>query len=140
MPRNRELLQGPSAPADQGFDRSGPDTAQRLDVKTEEAWKWKGRSVQLVDGTTVSMPDTPSNQKAFPQARTQKPGLGFPIARVVAVISLATGAVRELALGPYKGKKTGETVLFRSLWDRFTAGDIILGDRCFASFLGSRRW
>jgi hypothetical protein len=112
------------------------DTAQRLDAKTEEAWKWKGRSVQLVDGTTVSMPDTPSNQKAFPQARTQKPGLGFPIARLVAVISLATGAVRELALGPYKGKKTGETALFRSLWDRFTAGDIILGDRCFASFFG----
>src|SRR5271157_6384643 len=112
------------------------DTAQRLDAKTEEAWKRKGRSVQLVDGTTVSMPDTPSNQEAFPQARTQKPGLGFPIARVVAVISLATGAVRELALGPYKGKKTGETALFRSLWDRFTDGDIILGDRCFASFFG----
>jgi putative transposase len=52
------------------------------------------------------------------------------------VISLATGAVRELALGPYQGKETGETALFRSLWDRFRAGEIILGDRYFASFFG----
>lgn len=110
--------------------------AQQLDEQAKDAWTWKGRPVQLVDGTTVSMPDTVANQEAFPQPRSQKAGVGFPLARLVAVISLATGAVRELALGPYKGKKTGETALFRSLWDRFTAGDIILGDRCFASFFG----
>jgi Transposase DDE domain len=112
------------------------DTAQQLDAKAEQSWKWKGRSVQLVDGTTVSMPDTAANQAAFPQSRAQKPGLGFPLARVVAVISLAVGVVRELAIGPCKGKETGETALFRSLWDRFAAGDIMVGDRFFASFFG----
>jgi Transposase DDE domain len=110
--------------------------AQQLDERTKETWTWNGRCVQLVDGTTVSMPDTAANQQSFPQPRAQKPGLGFPLARLVAVISLATGAVRELALGPYKGKQTGETALFRSLWDRFRAGDIIVGDRYFASFFG----
>jgi hypothetical protein len=109
---------------------------QRLDEQAKDAWTWKGRRVQLVDGTTVSMPDTAANQEAFPQARTQKAGVGFPLARLVAVISLATGAVRELALGPYQGKETGETALFRALWDRLTAGDILLGDRYFASFFG----
>ena len=82
------------------------------------------------------MPDTAGEPEAFPQPGTQKPGVGFPLARLVAVISLATGVVRELALGPYKGKQTGETALFRSLWDRFRAGDIVVGDRYFASFFG----
>ena len=110
--------------------------AQQRDEKTKDSSTWKGRTVEMVDGSTVSMPDTKANQAAFPQPSSQKSGLGFPLARLVAVISLATGAVRELALGPYQGKATGETELFRSLWDRFRAGDIILGDRYFASFFG----
>jgi hypothetical protein len=111
-------------------------TAAELDQKAKDGWTWKGRAVQLVDGTTVSMPDTAANQQTFPQPRSQKAGVGFPLARLVAVISLATGAVRELALGRYKGKQTGETALFRSLWDRFRAGDIVVADRYFASFFG----
>jgi hypothetical protein len=59
-------------------------TAADLEKRAPEAWLWKGREVLLADGTTASMPDTPKNQKAFPQARTQSRGLGFPIARVVA--------------------------------------------------------
>jgi hypothetical protein len=90
----------------------------------------------MVDGTTVSMPDTEENQKEFPQPRSQRKGLGFPIARLVAVISLATGVVRDLAAGPYVGKETGETALFRALWDRLEQGEIVLGDRYFASFFG----
>src|SRR3954447_11112747 len=110
--------------------------AQGLDEQAKDAWTWKGRPVQLVDGTTVSMPDTAANQAVFPQPRSQKPGVGFPLARLVAVIALATGAVRELALGPSKGKQTGETALFRTLWDGFAPGTILLGDRYFASYLG----
>jgi hypothetical protein len=109
---------------------------RRIDEQAKDSWTWKGRRVQLVDGTTVSMPDTQANQEAFPQPGSQKPGVGFPLARLVAVISLATGAVRELALGRYQGKQTGETALFRTLWDHFARGDIVLGDRYFASFFG----
>jgi hypothetical protein len=92
-------------------------TARELDERASEHWLWKGRSVVLVDGTTASMPDTPENQQAFPQSKSQGIGLGFPLVRMVALISLATGVVRDLALGPYQGKDTGETALFRSLWD-----------------------
>jgi hypothetical protein len=62
--------------------------------------------------------------------------LGFPIARLVALISLATGAVADLAIGPYKGKETGETALLRALLNRLKAGDVLLGDRVFASYFG----
>jgi hypothetical protein len=111
-------------------------TGQVAEGRAPADWGWKGRRVLLVDGTTVSMPDTEANQRAFPQLGCQKPGLGFPLARLVAVISLATGAVRDLALGPAKGKRTGETALFRALWDRLDRGDVVLGDCTFASYFG----
>ena len=112
------------------------ETGQLLQRKASPAWLWKGREVFMVDGSTVSMPDTPANQKAFPQPRTQKPGLGFPIARFLVIIGLATGAVLDLAIGPYKGKRTGETSLLRTLLKRLKKGAILLGDRYFASFFG----
>lgn len=101
-----------------------------------KSWLWKDREVVLVDGTMVSMPDTPKNQQAFPQSGAQKPGLGFPIARVVAIISLATGMVRDLAIGPFRGKKTGETALLRQLLEHLEGGEVLLGDRYFASYFG----
>jgi hypothetical protein len=111
-------------------------TARRADDRVSDAWLWNGRSVTLVDGTTVSMPDTMANQEEYPQSNTQEVGLGFPIARLVALISLASGVVRDLALGPYQGKETGETALFRTLWEGLESGEIVLGDRFFCSFFG----
>jgi hypothetical protein len=111
-------------------------TAQRVEDRASEVWLWKARRVTLVDGTTASMPDTEEDQEAFPQMKAQEPGLGFPIVRMVALISLATGVVRDLAMGPYEGKETGETALFRALWDSLEAGEIVLGDRSFASSFG----
>ena len=118
------------------LERLTRQTARDLEADADESWLFKGRPVRLVDGTTVSMPDTPKNQQVFPQNPAQKPGLGFPIARLVAIISLATGAVLDVAIGPYLGKQTGETALLRLLWDALVAGDIVLGDRCFSSFFG----
>jgi hypothetical protein len=109
-------------------------TAQRIEASASDKWLWKGRKVSVVDGTTASMPDTLKNQQVFPQSTTQGIGLGFPVVRMVALISLATGVVRDLALGPYKGKETGETALFRTLLDGLEAGEIVVGNRCFASF------
>src|SRR3954453_564668 len=113
-----------------------PQTAREVEDRAPEAWTWKGRRVTLVDGTTASMPDTEENQEAFPQLKTQEAGLGFPLVRMVALIALATGVVRDLAMGPYEGKETGETALFRALWDGLAAGEIVLGDRDFSSFFG----
>lgn len=95
----------------------------QLHAQMPADWRWKGRSVKVVDGTTVSMPDTKANQRRFPQPRTQKPGLGFPLARLVAIFSLECGAALDLAVGAYKGKKTGENSLFRGLMGRIEPGD-----------------
>lgn len=95
---------------------------------------WKDRPCKIVDGTTVSMPDTPENQAIYPQPDSQKPGLGFPIARLVAVISLGTGALIDYAIGPYSGKETGEHALLRQIFNCLSAGDIMLADRYYCSY------
>ena len=105
-----------------------------LDGKAEQRWLWKGRRVYLFDGTTVTMPDTPENQEAYPQVYTQQPGLGFPIARVGALISLACGAVVNLGFCQYAGKGQGEVSLLRRLWDVLRPGDVLLGDRLLANW------
>ena len=110
--------------------------AREIDSAAAESWLWKGRRVVLVDGTTASMPDTSENQKEFPQSTSQEPGLGFPMVRMVAILSLATGVARELAIGPYAGKETGETALFRALWGGLVEREIVLGDRIYASYFG----
>jgi Transposase DDE domain len=109
-------------------------TASEIEGRAPETWLWKGRRVTLADGSTLSMPDTRENQEVFPQSRSQGIGLGFPLVRIVVLISLATGVVRDLALGPYRGKDQGETALFRALWGTIEAGEVVLGDRYFASF------
>jgi hypothetical protein len=80
------------------------------------------------------MPDSPANQKAYPQSRTQKAGVGFPIARLVVLFSLAVGTVLDAALGRYQGKHSGETVLWHSLQDNLEPGDLLLADRYYGSF------
>jgi putative transposase len=107
-----------------------------LDENISSTCLWNGRSVHIVDGSTVSMPDTPANQRAYPQPVSQKPGVGFPLARFVAIISLATGVVLDIAIGSCLGKRTGETSLLRALVKRMKAGSILLGDRSFASYFG----
>ncbi|MEK7759573.1 MAG: IS4 family transposase, partial [Pseudomonadota bacterium] len=106
------------------------------------AWLWQGRPVKLVDGTTVSMPDTPENQARFPQHGQQEPGVGFPLARLVGVIALSNGAVLDAGIGPYQGKGTGEHGLFRGLRRCFVEGDVMLADSYFCSYFliaGMRR-
>lgn len=110
------------------------ETGQELERGASEEWLWKGRHVKLVDGSTAEMADTPENQAEYPQSRTQKPGLGFPMMRIVGVFSLAVGAVLDCAIGPCRGKKTGEQSLFRQLWDVFEEGDIVIGDRLYDAY------
>ncbi len=93
-----------------------------------------GRPLKIADGTTLSMPDTPANQKAYPQQRGQKLGLGFPILRLVGLMSLSCGAVLDIATGPYRGKRTGETALLRQLLDSLRTGDILLADALFSHY------
>ncbi len=97
---------------------------EALESRVPADWLWQGRHVKIADGTTLLTPDTPLNQHAWPQARTQKRGVGFPILRMVVLLSLATAALCGMAVGPYKGKQTGEPALLRELLDRLQAGDV----------------
>ena len=105
--------------------------AQRL---IEPQHLWKGRHAKLVDGSTFMMPDTPRNQAAYPQNPAQKAGIGFPIARFVVVISLATACVVDCAIARYKGKETGETALLRQIIGCFAKGDVAVADRFYGNY------
>jgi len=109
-------------------------TAKELQTSAPDQWKWNGRSVFIVDGSSVSMPDTAKNQAMYPQPPTQQPGLGFPLARIAVLLSLATGACHDLAIAPYQGKGTGETNLFRRMYDTLQPGDVAVGDALFDDY------
>jgi hypothetical protein len=93
-----------------------------------------GRPITIGDGTGISGPDTPANQQAYPQPDSQQAGVGFPILRLVALLSLSCGAVLDVAMGPYAGKRTGETALLRQLLDNLDRGDVLLADAIFANY------
>jgi Transposase DDE domain len=110
------------------------DTGAEIHREAPASWHVHGRSVKIVDGSTASLPDTPENSATFGKPRNQRGRCGFPLARFVVVLCLATGSVLEAAIGPYGGKSSGELALFRSLRDPFSPGDILLGDRLFCTY------
>jgi len=112
------------------------EVAADMEQAADEQWLWK-RTLhpKLIDGFTFTMPDTPKNQARYPQPKSQKRGVGLPIARAVCLVSLATGCVMDLAIGPYKGKETGETALLRTIQGNLAAGDLAVADRYYCSFM-----
>jgi len=92
---------------------------------------WCGRRVMVIDGSSVTAADTPANQQAYPQQSVQKPGCGFPILRLLAFLSLATGLLTAWALGPWC---QSEIALLQGLWECLRAGDVLLGDRGFCNW------
>jgi putative transposase len=110
------------------------DVGGRLEDAAPPAWRWHGRRAILVDGTTILLADTPANQAAYPQMASQKPGIGFPILRLVVLLGLATAALLGAALGPYAGKGTGELALLRTLFAQLRPGDVLVADRYYCSY------
>ncbi|MCE5229977.1 IS4 family transposase [bacterium] len=94
---------------------------------------WHGRVVKVVDGSSVSMPDTPDTQRLWPQPRGQKRGCGFPVMRLVVLFSLSSGAALSWTVGSLR---VAERTLWRRLWRRLAPGDIVLGDRGFCDMAG----
>ena len=112
------------------------EVANEVEQAAEPKWLWKGKlHAKLVDGFTFTMPDTPKNQAKYPQMKAQKPGVGLPIARAAAIMSLATACVMDLAIAPYQGKETGESALLRSMLGSLSRGDIAVMDRYYCSFM-----
>jgi len=109
-------------------------TGDLINSQIPERWCWKGRRVHLIDGTTVTMPDTEENQAVYPQQSGQKPGLGYPICRLVGVICLSSGAVLNASIGQFKGKGSGEQSLLRNVIETFKPGDLVLGDAFYGTY------
>jgi hypothetical protein len=109
-------------------------TGQALDANVDAKWLWKSRRVYVYDGSSVSMPDTAKNQRAYPQPIVQKPGLGFPLARIAAIFSLACGAVLDVGICRYAGKGQSELGMLRTLWNLFRPGDVMLADRLMCTW------
>ncbi len=96
-----------------------------------KGWLWLGRVVKVVAGSGLSMPDTEANQRAWPQSKKAKPGCSFPVMRIVALFSLATGAMIDIA---HRALDVHERTLLRSLWEWLGKGDVLLADRGFGSY------
>jgi hypothetical protein len=109
-------------------------TGTVLSERAQEGWRWRGRCVKLVDGTGILMPDTAANQACYPQPSSQAPGVGSPLARLVGVICLSTGALLDAAMGPHAGKGTSELGLWRKLTSAFSPGDVMLADAFYCNY------
>ena len=107
---------------------------RQLDHQSPSDWLWKGRRVYLCDGSTVSMPDTAANQDAYPQHHAQRAGVGFPMARIMAIFSLSCGAIIDLGVCRFAGKGQGELSVFRQLMGFFCSGDVVLADSMYCSW------
>ncbi|MCC7338248.1 MAG: IS4 family transposase [Pirellulaceae bacterium] len=112
------------------------EVADEMEQASLPSWLWKRKlHPKLVDGFTFTMPDTAKNQAKYPQQKAQKPGVGLPIARAAAILSLATACVMDLAIAPYQGKETGESALLRSMLGSLASGDSAVMDRYYCSFM-----
>ena len=109
-------------------------SGKTLHQQAHKTWLWKGHNTLLTDGTTMLMSDTPENQADYPQQSNQKPGLGFPIARIVGLISLSVGSVVSYSMGPYQGKGSGETSLFSRMIDKIASNELLLADRYYCTW------
>jgi hypothetical protein len=113
------------------------DVARRagraLDESAKLEWLWYGRRVYLYDGTTITMPDTKTNQAEYLQPSCQRPGLGYPMARVCTIFSLSCGAIVDMAIGRYSGKGQIKLGLLRQLLGAVAPGTIMLADRLMCS-------
>lgn len=113
------------------------DTLARLRVAVAAAGEkntelWHGLRPKVIDGTTVSLPDTPKNQRAYPQSRSQQPGCGFPLMKLVGVFSLASGVLLDYAKG---NKHQADLRLLKTLLDQFKPDDLVVADRGFCTYV-----
>lgn len=110
------------------------ESGRALSARAPGGWRWRGRTVKLLDGTGLSMPDTAENQARFPQSSSQAEGVGFPQLRLCAVLDLASGALLAAASGAHRGAGHSELDLSRTLLQAFSPGDLLLADALYAHY------
>lgn len=124
---------------EEAMQRTLCQTGDAIEDAAPDEWLWLGHRVISGDGTTVTMPDTPANQKEYPQLTAQKKGCGLPIMRMVVLFAISTGVVLQMATGQYKGKMTAEVSLFRTIDDIVQETDVFLADRAYSGWFDIAR-
>lgn len=104
---------------------------EHLGRRAASAWLWCGRSVKVLDGTSFSMPDTAENQKQWPQPGTQKKGCGFPVAKMLGLFCLSSGAWIGHALSKWR---CHDLSLWHQLSHLLGQGDVLVGDAGFCAY------
>jgi hypothetical protein len=97
----------------------------------QDAALWLGRRVFMADATSATTPDTPAMQKLWPQPSAQKPGCGFPLIKLLALVDLATGMILHLTMMSLKSHEMSQLA---GPHGALRAGDVLLADRAFCSF------
>jgi hypothetical protein len=115
-------------------------SGQLVEQEAPDSWLWNERRVRVVDGSTVRIADTEANRAEYPLQKNLKPGLHYPVVRILVIFSLAVGTVLDAALRPYQGKGTGETGMLRDLAPLFEPSDVLLGDRYFSGYWDVAWW
>lgn len=126
--------------SEQVFWHLARQSGRLVEAQADDSLHWQGHHVRVVDGSTLKIADTPENRKEYPLQKRLKPGLHYPVVRVLVVFSLAVGTVLDAAISPYKGKGTGETAMLRAMANFFNAGDILLGDRYYSGYWDIAFW
>lgn len=114
--------------------RMAREIGQRVHQSAPASALWKGREVFLVDGTSLSMPDSQENRAAFPRQNENRVEVGFPLVRAAGLISLATGAVVGFEFTQFVGKGTGESSLLRDIMPCLRAGNVVIGDKLYGAY------
>jgi hypothetical protein len=115
-------------------------SGQLAEQQAEADWLWYGHRVRIADGSTLQLADTQANRNEYPLQRNLKPGLHYPVVRILVLFSLATCTVLDAALRPYQGKGTGELAMLREMAELFEPGDVLLADRYFSGYWDVAFW
>jgi len=130
---------GDTSPYCQGRKRLTEDFLTQIDTQIQSTLEtriaprdlWRGHVLKAIDGSNVSLLDTPENQQAYPQHSSQKEGCGFPIMGIVGMVNLSHGGVVGFETC---GSQKHDARVAPSLLKHIDEGDIILGDRAFCSY------
>jgi hypothetical protein len=106
------------------FERTGGTWAE----KSADKHRWRGLSLWAVDGTSLRVPDSEENRAHFGGRKNQRGDSGYPIARVVTLMSLRSHLMAAATLGPYG---TSEIALSKELWGKVPEDALAIVDRGF---------
>lgn len=108
-------------------DRTTSHLAQRESSQDQ----WRGLTLKAIDGSSVQLCDTATNQAVYPQPSTQKEGCGTPTMGIVGVTNLSTGGWEGFETC---GWQKHDARMAPRLLKYIDESNLLLADRAFGSY------